>query len=49
VLEVGNFIPLNETIEVWRYNKKVRKKESICVWIGHALINLINGNPDQGT
>ena len=49
VLEGGNSIPMNETTEVWRYNKKVRKKESICVWIGHALINLIYGNLDQGT
>ena len=47
MLEAENSIPMHEKTEFWRYNKKVGKKESICVWIGHALINLIYGHLDQ--
>ena len=47
--EASNAIAMDEKAWVTRYNKEKNRKESIQVWLGHALINLIYGLLDQAT
>ena len=49
MVEGGNSTQIDRKVEISRQNKEERKKETIEVWVGHALYNLIYGNLDQAT
>ena len=49
MIEGGNSISMTKTAMVQRYNEEKRERESISVWLGHALYNIIYGQVDQAT
>ena len=49
MIEGGNSISMTKTAMIQRYDVIKRERESISVWLGHALYNLIYGQVDQAT